>query len=271
MGDGNLGDATIVLRGAVETGLFPKSDPCITNLLTEIEKKQAEATTISPHDSPSGRSSPPRAGDWTAPTCDPSKDYVYHQGEKLLPEPPPDSSQVSGADTYLATNIIFPPSTVEVTGAPVSTKHPYESTSGRILRNRKVATLLGAFLLVLAAFGIHRSLEKAVPSQQEIALQTKAENLRSEGRLRSAIDTYHQLINEHGALEKDATTAVGDLEKISNEETDLYSRAQAAENKLDYSKAKDLYGQVASLNGDRRADAENAIKAINGFDRTRQQ
>src|SRR6266436_4875410 len=83
---GKLGDATSLLRDAIDSQLFPASDPPVVKLLNEIAAKK-EPPTGSAAAAASSRTAPstPLLGSQISskPTADLGKDYVYQRGTSL--------------------------------------------------------------------------------------------------------------------------------------------------------------------------------------------
>jgi serine/threonine protein kinase len=112
---GNFGDATVILTNAVDEKILPETDPRLLQLKTEIIKQKTAVPPPPPPPpvpppappKPSAPSSSPSSPAWTAPSGDPSRDYVYQQAP-VLPNAPAPSDVESATSIFSATNVMGP-------------------------------------------------------------------------------------------------------------------------------------------------------------------
>jgi len=266
---GNFAVATSILERGIETELFSPSDPVITEIRREIDKRQAPP--------PPEPEKPPRTKKW---------EWLRGNRESHEPADSERSSAAGGATEIIRPGDLEPSAADRPQGSLKGDRSygldeprpPIGEPAPHIFSKNPAVVVLFALLLVggvawIAYYFKHQSPPGETPGElmQEQDLLKAAEGALDARphRFADSLATYQKLFEMHKSLEKEARAKVLQIEEQQKQENDWMAKAEVArKDATRYKEAREDYQNAKAVDGDREKEAQAAIddltKLMNG-------
>lgn len=135
-------------------------------------------------------------------------------------------------------------------------------------RGANVTVIVIAAVIVLAISGVfiyretNRHQTPAAATPQQLQLERQAKQLVADGQPDQALSLWSILAAQSGPLQAEAEQQVEQITNNAQQEKTLFTQAQTAQQQKNWASALSLYQRVASLNGDMKNQALQAITNV---------
>jgi len=292
LSEGQFRAATQILLEGIETRLLSKKDPRVKKLFTKIQEKEPDAL-LPPAPAPAKSDSAP------VPESSAAKDYAFlpRASSPPTPQPPAIIPMASAAAVGAASGaaaapapareappaapvpspawayreaapslpkeepraerepLILPLAEAQREGSVRSTSILPQVLSSRVLMLGGIAIVLVVTITLVTSLVFQRS-------AKEMEMLNQAQQLEQQKKWPDALAAYGKLALEKDALGQEGGRQAARLKLLMDRETALLSSARSAEAHGDWLAARQLYQQIADLQGDLQPLALAAVQRL---------
>lgn len=288
--EGRFVDATQILKGAFETQLLSRKDPRVQDLLKKIKlgkavAAQAKAAPV-PASQPLKEPAPADAfsteqeSQTATPVPEASAEPTYSAvGETQLKALAATADSGASFQSQPSPTLVFPSPASEPppqeeslfaldytadqeTAPPV--QGPWLTRLVQTIRARPLP--FGLSLLVLLTVIVSLSLYLSNrPTPEDLDLRARGQKLEQQKEWPAALTAFETLARTPRSLASVGRENASRLQKLLDKENSLWADASDRESNGNTAEAKDFYGQVAALHGDKEQPALDAITRLNSI------